>query len=85
MAVNSLGYRGWRGKVAPAWTRSVVIAKTGIRRAWQSVWLKRLLFFSWMPAMWFAVGFFALEKVLEFPELRYWLDRFIRSNHPRMI
>ena len=84
MAVNSLGYRGWRGKVAPAWTRSVVIAKTGIRRAWQSVWLKRLLFFSWMPAMWFAVGFFALEKVLEFPELRYWLDRFIRSNHPRM-
>ncbi len=84
MAVNSLGYRGWRGMIAPPWTRSVVIARTGIRRAWQSVWLKRLLFFSWLPTIWFATGFFAFEKSIEYPELRELLSGFLRSNHPRM-
>ncbi|MFC1758637.1 ABC transporter permease subunit [Planctomycetota bacterium] len=85
MAVNSLGYRGWSGKVAPAWTRSVVIARTGIRRVWNSVWMKRLLLLSWMPAIWFGLGFFAFEKSIEYPELLNLATEFIQSNHPRML
>ena len=41
MAVNSLGYRKWSGKLAWPGMRIVVIATTGIRRAWQSSWLRR--------------------------------------------
>ena len=84
MAVNSLGYREWNGKLAPAWMRSMVIAKTGIRRAWQSVWMRRLLLFSWMPTVWFAAGFFAYEKSVEYPQMQQLLTGYIRSSHPRM-
>ena len=86
MAVNSLGYRKWSGKLAPPWMRSVVIAKTGIRRAWQSSWLRRLLFFSWIPALWFAVGFFLYEKSIEYPEMIEGLTPFIHNsvNNPQL-
>ena len=67
MAINSLGYRAWQGKLAPPWASVVVIAQTGIRRAWQSRWLRRLLFLAWLPALWFGAGFFVYEKAVELP------------------
>ena len=86
MAVNSLGYRKWSGKLAWPGMRIVVIATTGIRRAWQSSWLRRLLFLSWLPAIWFAVGFFLYEKSIEFPEMIEGLAPFLRNSvqNPQM-
>lgn len=86
MAINSLGYRTWNGKLAPAWMRSAVIAKAGIVRAWQSSWLRRLLFFAWMPALWFAVGFFFYEKAIELPRMSEQLMPFLRTrvNNPQL-
>ena len=80
MAVNSLGYRQWQGKLAAPWMRTLVIAQAGIRRAWQSRWLRRLLFFAWMPAIWFAAGFFIYEKALQFPDFVEGLTPFLISN-----
>lgn len=86
MGVNSLGYRKWNGKLAPSWMRSVVIAKAGIRRAWQSSWLRRILFFAWLPALWFSAGFFIYEKAIEFPEMADSLMPFLKTqvNNPQM-
>lgn len=79
MAVNSLGYRKWQGKLAAPWMRAVVIAKTGIRRARRSRWLMRMLFFSWLPAIWFAMGFFFYEKSIEYPGLVEPLSAFLTA------
>ena len=79
MAVNSLGYRKWHGKLAPPWNRTRVIAETGIRRARRSRWLMRMMFFAWLPALWFALGFFLYEKSLEYPGLIDRLEPFLMS------
>ena len=80
MAINSLGYRKWSGKPTPVWTRSVVIAQAGIRRAWQNRWLRRMLLFSWLPASWFAIGFFIFEESIQYPEMLKWLTPFLRNG-----
>lgn len=62
MAMHDLGYRGWSGRRAGPGRRWMVIARTGVRRAWQSKWLRRMIFFAWLPALWFGVGFFVWEQ-----------------------
>ena len=64
MAVHDLGYRGWTGAMSGASSRWLVIAATGIQRAWHSRWLRRMIFFAWLPACMFAFGFFFWEKSL---------------------
>lgn len=64
MAIHDVGYRVWQGTLASPWTRWLVIAKAGVRRTWQSSWLKRMMFFSWMPAIFFASGFLMWEQSL---------------------
>ena len=64
MTVHDLGYRGWSGRLAPRFARPLVIANTGVRRAWQSRWLRRMLFFAWLPTLWFGLGFFIWEQSL---------------------
>jgi len=71
MPLHDVGYRAWRGAAAggpsggapggAAW----VIASTGIRLAFKSAWLRRVLFFAWSPALVFAGGFFAFEQAVE--------------------
>jgi len=68
--VNQLGYRGWSGDRQSGLTRWVVISQVGVRRAWQNLWLKRLLFFAWLPAIWFGVGFFLWEQAALYPDWR---------------
>lgn len=77
MPIHDLGYRAWHERLASPWTRWVVIAKAGVRRAWQSTWLKRLMFFAWLPAIWFGAGFFFWEHSLMVPEMREGLEVFI--------
>lgn len=61
-SVHRLGYRGWSGQLEGGWLRWVVIASVGVRRAWTSSWLKRMLFLAWLPAVWFGAGFFIWEQ-----------------------
>lgn len=48
--------------------RWTVISSVGIRRAWQSRWLRRMLFFAWLPAVVFGIGFFVWEQAALYPD-----------------
>jgi len=77
--VNNLGYRTWSDKLVSGWTRWMVITKVGAVRAWQSRWLRRMIFLAWLPAIWFGVGFFIWEQAAFHPEWRLMLRPFL--NH----
>lgn len=77
--VHRLGYRGWSGRLESGWMRWTVISSVGIRRAWQSRWLRRMLFFAWLPAVWFGVGFFLWEQAALYPEWRQTLRPFLQG------
>jgi len=65
MPLHDVGYRPWSGtKLGPA-SAVGVIATTGIRLAWTSRWLRRLVFFAWSPALVFATSFFAFEQAID--------------------
>jgi ABC-2 type transport system permease protein len=65
MPLHDVGYRPWTGhRVGPAATVAV-IAWTGIKLAWTSRWLRRLVFFAWSPALVFATSFFAFEQAID--------------------
>ncbi len=66
--VNRLGYRGWSRPLESGWMRWTVITAVGIRRAWQSRWLRRMLFFAWLPAVVFGIGFFVWEQAALYPD-----------------
>lgn len=80
--VHRLGYRGWSGPLDSGWMRWTVISSVGIRRAWQSRWLRRMLFFAWLPAVWFGIGFFLWEQAALYPEWRQTLRPFLQSMPP---
>ncbi len=77
MPIHDLGYREWHEELASPWTRWAVIAKAGVRRAWQSTWLRRMMFFAWLPAIWFAGGFLMWEQSLLSPDMREGLSVFV--------
>jgi len=65
MPLHDVGYRPWSGaRLGPA-SAIGVIATTGIRLAWKSRWLRRLVFFAWSPALVFATSFFAFEQAID--------------------
>lgn len=80
--VNRLGYRGWSGALSSGGMRWMVISGVGIRRAWQSRWLRRMLFLAWLPAVWFGVGFFLWEQATLSPEWRQTLRPVLRGMPP---
>lgn len=77
--VNNLGYRGWDDERVSGWTRWWVITDVGVRRAWQSRWLRRMLVFAWLPAIWFGVGFFIWEQAALHSDWRQMLFPFLRG------
>lgn len=77
--VNNLGYRGWSETLVPGWLRWWVITEVGVKRAWQSRWLRRMMMFAWLPAIWFGVGFFVWEQAALYPEWRQMLRPFLRG------
>lgn len=68
--VNNLGYRNWDGVCEASWKRWMAIAAVGVRRAWTSSWLKRMMFLAWLPAVMYSVGFFVWEQAALYPEWR---------------
>ncbi len=81
-SVHRMGYRGWSGDLSSGWLRWTVIAVVGIRRAWQSRWLRRMLFFAWLPAAWFGIGFFLWEQATFSPEWRQTLRPILQGMPP---
>lgn len=62
MPIHNLGYRDWCGERLSGSSRWSVIANVGIRRAWQSAWLRRIVFVAWAPPLLFAVAIFFFER-----------------------
>ena len=65
MPLHDVGYRSWRGERLGSGSAIGVIATTGIRLAWTSRWLRRMVFFAWSPALVFATSFFAFEQAID--------------------
>lgn len=64
MPLHDVGYRAWDGGRVRG-NAAVVIAATGLKLAWKSRWLRRVVIFAWSPALFFAVAFFAFEQAVE--------------------
>ncbi|MEN9553969.1 MAG: hypothetical protein RLZZ232_255 [Planctomycetota bacterium] len=62
MPIHDPGYREWHGVRAALLTRWMVVAEIGIRRAWLSMWLRRMMFFAWMPAALMGFLIFVYEQ-----------------------
>ena len=62
MPIHNLGYREWKGELQPSSTRWTVVAEIGIRSAWQSSWLRRMMFFAWVPAVGMGFMIFLFEQ-----------------------
>lgn len=77
--VNNLGYRPWSERLVPGWMRWCVITEVGVKRAWQSRWLRRMMLFAWLPAVWFGVGFFVWEQAALYPEWGQMLRPFLQG------
>jgi ABC-2 type transport system permease protein len=65
MPLHDVGYRPWQGDRLGSGSAIGVIALTGIRLAWTSRWLRRMVFFAWSPALVFATSFFAFEQAID--------------------
>lgn len=79
MPLHDLGYRAWSGRLCSRLTRWCVIAETGIRRAWLSSWVRRLMSLAWLPAIWFAVAFLFYEQSVQYPTERRELASMLRG------
>jgi hypothetical protein len=62
MPIHNLGYREWKGELRSSSTRWLVVAEIGIRRAWQSAWLRRMMFFAWVPGIVMGFMIFIYEQ-----------------------
>jgi len=60
--IHNLGYREWKGELESSSTRWTVVAEIGIRRAWQSAWLRRMMFFAWVPSLFMGFMVFLFEQ-----------------------
>lgn len=69
MPIHNVGYRNWTGDLTRNSLRWTVIAETGVRLAWKSQWLRRMLFFAWLPAAVFGVLFFLYEQMTQREQL----------------
>lgn len=62
--LHDLGYRGWDGELNPQSGRWWVIAQTGVRLAWRSRWLRRMLVIAWFPAVLAGLVLFFVENAI---------------------
>ena len=79
MPIHDVGYRRWDAETESVWLRWTVIAGAGVRLVWKNHWLRRMLFFAWLPAAALGIAFFAYEQALERPEMRRALPIILRQ------
>jgi hypothetical protein len=65
MPINNVGYRRWNGRKGNSLDRLTAIAGTGLRVSFKSQWIKRMLFVSWLPVLYFAFPFFFFEQFMD--------------------
>lgn len=65
MPIHNLGYREWQGEKQSGSSRWQVIAGIGMRRAWQSTWLRRIAFLVWATPLTFGVLIFGFEQAAQ--------------------
>lgn len=86
MPLHNVGYRPWNGTKTPQWTRWWIIASTGISLAFKSKWVKRIVFFSWLPVLYWSIGFFILEKGIGYePDAITNIERVIIEDGPDVV
>ena len=83
MPLHDLGYRRWSGRLNPQIVRWWVIAQTGVRLAWRSRWLRRMLVLAWMPAIVCGGFFFALENALNNPDRTKTILKVMKEIYPQ--
>ncbi len=64
MPIHDVGYRGWQGATTSTWSRWWVIAMAGMRGAFKSRWIRRMLLASWVPTIGLGVVFFMFENII---------------------
>jgi ABC-2 type transport system permease protein len=69
MPIHSSSYRAWNGERVNRWARVGTICYTGVTRASQSRWLRRLLISAVLPLMFFGLSFFLFEQSSRDPEI----------------
>ena len=83
MPIHSPGYRSWEGDREPAYTRSLVIATTGVKRASQSKWLRRLFLATVLPLLFVSVPLFMFEHAARDPSTAGRAIRAVIRDLPR--
>ena len=68
MPIYNTSYRAWNGRFNTQSMRWWTICVTGIRRASQSKWLRRLMFAAFLPLLFFAFPLFFFEQSNRDPE-----------------
>lgn len=77
MPIHELGYRAWDGPARPWSLRWWIIAETGIRLAWKSHWLRRMLMVAWLPAIYLGFSIFIYERSMTEPGVRIMASQLI--------
>ncbi|MCE2791766.1 MAG: ABC transporter permease subunit [Planctomycetota bacterium] len=67
MPIHNLGYRAWPWRRTSSSFRWLAIAQNGFRIALKSNWVKRLMFFAWLPILYWGAGIFVYERFVEQP------------------
>jgi hypothetical protein len=65
MPIYDFGYRGYNGTINSHWLRWLVIARQGVALAMRRRLLRRMLFLSWTPMLYFSVIFFMIGSITE--------------------
>jgi ABC-2 type transport system permease protein len=79
MPIHNPAYRAWEGVRESEWLRWWTICSTGIQRASRSTWLKRLIFTSFFPLLFFAIPIFMFEQATRDPTILRPLAGFLRG------
>jgi hypothetical protein len=69
MPLHDLGYRHWEEEPVRQSYSWLAISRYGIRLAWKSSWIRRVVFLSFFPAIALAVFIFLFEQINEWPEV----------------
>ncbi len=64
MPIHDVGYRPWDGERTSQMARFWVITATGVRLAAKSKWVRRMMFFAWLPVLYWGIGFFIIEQTI---------------------
>jgi ABC-2 type transport system permease protein len=68
--IHDVGYRPWGRAVGLPLLRWTVISGAGMRLVWKNQWLRRMLFFAWLPAAALGICIFLYEQSFERSEFR---------------